>query len=127
MALNELTKAGSKSLCMRTEACDLDTVPSPEASPEAELVQDEVQNVLDRVIALLRPIDAQVIDLFYFSGMSLKQMQRALGTPANETDPAVNVPLGTVKRRLHDARRRLKSVISKLSREREIDLDAFLP
>ena len=48
----------------------------------------------------LKPLDRQTLEAFYLRGRSLKQMGREF-----------DVPTGTIKRRLHVARQRLRAVM----------------
>jgi len=48
----------------------------------------------------LKPLDRETLEAFYLRGRSLKQMAREFETP-----------VGTIKRRLHVARQRLKDVM----------------
>lgn len=56
----------------------------------------EVRGGLDK----LRELDRQTLIAFYFEGQSLKQMSDAFDSP-----------IGTIKRRLHTARNRLKEML----------------
>ncbi|MCE5322736.1 sigma-70 family RNA polymerase sigma factor [bacterium] len=70
--------------------------------PEAELAADTtpVHEGTDRIreaMSTLTEVQADIVSLFYMEGYSIKECARLL-----------QVPEGTVKRRLHDARARLK-------------------
>jgi RNA polymerase sigma factor (sigma-70 family) len=53
-----------------------------------------------QAIAQLPPTNRQAVDMFYFKERSIAEVARHLGIPG-----------GTVKRRLHDARRRLRKLL----------------
>ena len=58
----------------------------------------EIWQGLDR----LKPLDRDTLVAFYIKGRSLKQMSREFATP-----------VGTIKRRLHVARNRLRNAMEK--------------
>lgn len=60
------------------------------------IVMDQAERV-DAAIAELRPVDREIIELFYVRGRSLKEIMAVL-----------DIPRGTVKRRLCMARSRLR-------------------
>jgi RNA polymerase sigma-70 factor (ECF subfamily) len=60
------------------------------------LEQRELVHAIRRAVAALSCQDRQTLEAFYFEGQTLRQMSLRLGCP-----------LGTVKRRMHVARRRL--------------------
>ena len=70
------------------------------ASPLEELVRTEQAAELYRGLDRLKPVDRATLVAFYLRGRSLKQMSREFETP-----------VGTIKRRLHVARNRLKKVL----------------
>ena len=65
--------------------------------PLEQLVRDEQEAELYRGLDRLKPVDRATLVAFYMRGRSLKQMSREFETP-----------IGTIKRRLHVARMRLK-------------------
>lgn len=67
------------------------------ASPLEDLVRQEGRERVRRAVAELRPIDRDALDAFYLKGRSLAEIAAQF-----------EVPLGTIKRRLHTARRRLE-------------------
>ena len=79
------------------------TVESAPASPLENLLQAEqagrVRGGLDR----LRELDRRTLIAFYFEGHSLKQMSDEFESP-----------IGTIKRRLHTARNRLREELADL-------------
>lgn len=66
-------------------------------SPSNAAIALEDRSACIEALAELRPIHAEVLRLFYLEGLSLKQISTFLCRP-----------IGTVKRRLHDARNRLR-------------------
>ena len=78
----------------------------PRTLPESILERGEVQRVIQKAIASLRFKHRVVIVLFYLNGFSL-----------NEIAYILDCPVGTVKSRLHYARRDLRR---KLERDRRL-------
>jgi RNA polymerase sigma-70 factor (ECF subfamily) len=72
-------------------------VPAGGDSPLADLEKAEVRGRVRAGLTRLRPLDREVLEAFYLNGMSLQEISAAL-----------SAPLGTVKRRLHTARLRLR-------------------
>jgi RNA polymerase sigma factor (sigma-70 family) len=72
--------------------------------PQAEnmLEQKSQRSVINKVIAILRPEDAELITLFYLHEQSLEEISYILGTE-----------ISTTKVRLHRARLRLRKVMEK--------------
>ena len=70
------------------------------AGPPEELERAEARAALHAGLRRLKAADRQTLEAFYLRGESLKQMSRTSGAP-----------IGTVKRRLHVARLRLKAVL----------------
>ncbi|MBI3336374.1 sigma-70 family RNA polymerase sigma factor [Candidatus Peregrinibacteria bacterium] len=66
-------------------------------SPIDAMVRREEVESLHRVVAKLRPIDKDVINAFHFDEQSLVEIADRL-----------DAPMGTIKRRLHIARKRLR-------------------
>ena len=66
-------------------------------SPLDELVRMEQKAQLWAGLDRLKPVDRATLVAFYIHGRSLKQMSREFETP-----------IGTIKRRLHVARNRLR-------------------
>jgi RNA polymerase sigma-70 factor (ECF subfamily) len=71
--------------------------PAQTPTPAEELIRRERATCVVRGLGHLRPIDRDTLRAFYFDGLSLE-------TIGQETD----VSVGTVKKRLHVARQRLK-------------------
>jgi RNA polymerase sigma-70 factor (ECF subfamily) len=66
-------------------------------SQHHKLEEEERSGLLHNLLEEQRELDGQITDLFYFQGLSLLEIAAAL-----------DIPLGTVKRRLHTARERLR-------------------
>jgi RNA polymerase sigma-70 factor (ECF subfamily) len=69
-----------------------------EATPLERLMQRERAGRLSDALGRLRALDREALVAFYLRGRSLAQMSREFGSP-----------LGTIKRRLHVARKRLRA------------------
>jgi len=83
---------------MSKEKRRMPTIPEPlhVVAPE-EAEEDERIPAMKKAYQLLRPMDRQIIDLFYFQGIKTPEIAKML-----------DIPKGTVKRRLHTARKRLE-------------------
>ena len=99
MALNRLTRRGP---LRKVEADILDTVEAGGAGPVEQLVKSEQAAALYKGLDRLKPVDRATLVAFYLRGRSLKQMSREFETP-----------VGTIKRRLHVARNRLKKALER--------------
>lgn len=97
MAINRLTRRGP---LFGADPEVLDGVPARGRAPEDALEVGEAVGQLKDGLAELKPLDRQTLEAFYLRGRSLKQMAREF-----------EVPTGTVKRRLHVARQRLRDVL----------------
>jgi RNA polymerase sigma-70 factor (ECF subfamily) len=97
MAINRLTRKG---LVRGAENEFLDSVPGKNEGPLETIERDEAKAELHEGLKQLKPLDRQTLEAFYLRGRSLKQMSREFETP-----------VGTIKRRLHVARLRLKDVM----------------
>jgi len=111
MALNRLTRRGP---LHKVESAVLDNAEAAGAGPLDNLVKAEQAAELHRGLDRLKPVDRATLVSFYLQGRSLKQMSREFETP-----------IGTIKRRLHVARHRLKNALEKGAgkrprREREL-------
>ena len=94
MAINRLTRRGP---LHRADAEVLDHAEAAGAGPLEQLVRSEQAAALYRGLDRLKPVDRATLLAFYIRGRSLKQMSREFETP-----------VGTIKRRLHVARNRLR-------------------
>ena len=97
MAINRLTRRGPVS---GAEPEMLDHVEGKVRGPVEEIERSEAKAELHEGLKQLKDLDRQTLEAFYLRGRTLVQM-------AAEFD----VPTGTVKRRLHVARLRLKAVL----------------
>jgi RNA polymerase sigma-70 factor, ECF subfamily len=104
MALNRLTRRGP---LVKVESAVLDNAEAVGAGPLDNLVKAEQAAELHRGLDRLKPVDRATLVAFYLHGRSLKQMSREFETP-----------IGTIKRRLHVARHRLKSALEKTGGKR---------
>jgi RNA polymerase sigma-70 factor (ECF subfamily) len=94
MAINRLARSGP---VRGAEAGVLDNAPAAEASPLDEMVRAEQRTQLWNGLNRLKALDRATLEAFYIRGQSLRQMSRDFETP-----------IGTIKRRLHVARKRLR-------------------
>jgi RNA polymerase sigma-70 factor (ECF subfamily) len=94
MAINRLTRRGP---VHGAERSVLENVESAGATPLENLVRTEQKAELWAGLDRLKPVDRATLVAFYIHGRSLKQMSREFETP-----------IGTIKRRLHVARNRLR-------------------
>lgn len=99
MAINRLTRHGP---LQKTEPAVLENAEASGASPLEALVKAEQAAELYRGLDRLKPIDRATLMAFYIRGRSLKQMSREFETP-----------IGTIKRRLHVARIRLRKALER--------------
>ena len=99
MAINRLTRRGP---LHKVEAEALDGAVAAGAGPLEALVQSEQVAELYRCLERLKPVDRATLVAFYIRGRSLKQMSREFETP-----------VGTIKRRLHVARNRLRKQLER--------------
>ena len=97
MAINRLTRRGP---IRGADTGLLEAVPAMTAGPLDNLLRAEQRTAVQAGLRRLKPLDRQALEAFYLRGRSLKRIARELA-----------VPVGTVKRRLHVARRRLKAVL----------------
>jgi RNA polymerase sigma-70 factor (ECF subfamily) len=103
MAINRLTR---RRPLFGTEPEQLDAVRDTTPAPDESYAVAEAVERLRVGLAELRPLDRATLEAFYIRGRSLKQM-------AKEFD----VPTGTIKRRLHVARSRLRAVLDDIDPE----------
>ena len=97
MAINRLTRRGP---LQKIEADVLESAEAAHANPLDGMIRTEQAGELYQALELLKPVDRATLVAFYIRGRSLKQMSREFETP-----------VGTIKRRLHVARNRLKKVM----------------
>ena len=106
MAINRLTRRGP---VRGADQGVLENVQAAGATPLEDLVRSEQKAKLWAGLERLKPVDRATLVAFYINGRSLKQMSREFETP-----------IGTIKRRLHVARNRLR-------RHLEPEMDATSP
>jgi RNA polymerase sigma-70 factor (ECF subfamily) len=97
MAINRLTRRGPVA---GAEPDLLENVEGRVRGPVEEIERTEAKAELHEGLKRLKDLDRQTLEAFYLRGRSLKQMSREFETP-----------VGTIKRRLHVARLRLKAVL----------------
>jgi RNA polymerase sigma-70 factor (ECF subfamily) len=98
MAINRLTRRGP---LFGADPEVLDAVQAHGRAPDEAFEVGEAVGQLKAGLAQLKDLDRRTLEAFYLRGRSLLQM-------AKEFD----VPTGTIKRRLHVARQRLKTVLA---------------
>jgi RNA polymerase sigma-70 factor (ECF subfamily) len=94
MAINRLARRGP---VHGTEPEVLENAPAVSANPLEEMIRAEQRAELLHGLSRLKALDRATLEAFYIRGRSLKQMSRDFETP-----------VGTIKRRLHVARKRLR-------------------
>jgi RNA polymerase sigma-70 factor, ECF subfamily len=97
LAINRLTRRGR---VKGVEAEILDRAEAPDLTPLDSMLRHEQDNAFRSALARLRPLDRKTLLAFYVRGRSL-----------NEMSDEFDVPVGTIKRRLHIARRRLRGCL----------------
>jgi RNA polymerase sigma-70 factor (ECF subfamily) len=101
MAINRLTRRGP---LHKVESEVLENAEAAGAGPLETLVRAEQAAELYKGLERLKPVDRATLVAFYLRGRSLKQMSREFETP-----------VGTIKRRLHVARNRLKKALERVA------------
>lgn len=97
MAINRLTRRGP---LFGADPEVLETVEGSARGPLAEMEVRESRAEIHDGLTQLKDDDRATLEAFYLRGRSLKQMAREF-----------DAPIGTIKRRLHVARLRLKEVL----------------
>jgi RNA polymerase sigma-70 factor (ECF subfamily) len=103
MAINRLTRRGPM---LDTEPEVLSNTPDEGETPLESLVRAEQRKELWTGLNRLKAVDRATLVAFYIRGHSLKRMSRDFETP-----------IGTIKRRLHVARKRLRRQMERASAE----------
>jgi RNA polymerase sigma-70 factor (ECF subfamily) len=104
MAINRLTRGGP---LQKSDGEVLENAEASGVSPLDAMVRTEAAAELYRGLDKLKPVDRATLVAFYIQGRSLKQMSREFETP-----------VGTIKRRLHVARNRLKKQLERADGKR---------
>jgi RNA polymerase sigma-70 factor (ECF subfamily) len=97
MAINRLTRRGPRA---GVDPELIDAIAARTNGPAEEAERSEERAALRAGLKRLKTSDRATLEAFYLRGQSLKQMARTTGAP-----------LGTIKRRLHVARQRLKDAL----------------
>ena len=97
MAINRLTRRGPIG---GADPEIFENVEGRVGAPADEVERKEAKAELHAGLKRLKVLDRETLEAFYLRGQSLKQMSREFETP-----------VGTIKRRLHVARLRLKAVL----------------
>jgi RNA polymerase sigma-70 factor (ECF subfamily) len=97
MAINRLTRKGP---ACGTEPAVLEGIAGHGRGPAHEVEVNESKAELHAALKELKPDDRAALEAFYLRGRSLKQLSKEF-----------EAPIGTIKRRLHVARHRLKAVL----------------
>jgi RNA polymerase sigma-70 factor (ECF subfamily) len=108
MAINRLTRRGP---FQGVDAQVLEQAEAGGALPLEDMLRAEQRDALWDGLERLKPVDRETLVSFYIRGRSLKQMSRDFETP-----------IGTIKRRLHVARNRLKKQLERRARRRPREL-----
>ena len=113
MAINRLTRPP---FLARVEAEVLEQAQAAGSTPLDEMERAEKRAELWQGLGRLKKADRETLVAFYIEGQSLKQMARKFETP-----------IGTIKRRLHVARHRLKAALEGTEAAAEVAVDLPLP
>jgi len=101
MAINRITR---RKVAYATEPEVLEATVLGKGTPDQALMDKERQEQVRDGLSRLRDMDRDTLEAFYVKGQSLAQM-------ADEFD----APIGTIKRRLHVARKRLAVEVEELA------------
>jgi RNA polymerase sigma-70 factor (ECF subfamily) len=104
MAINRLTRRGP---AFGTDQEILEGVASAVKAPEHELEASEAKAELHAGLNKLKAEDRATLEAFYLRGKSLIEMSEEF-----------EAPIGTIKRRLHVARNRLKEILGGTAADR---------
>lgn len=101
MAINRCTRRKPVVAC---DPCTIDAnCLESGAGPEAIACEREHADLLHRGLQRIGDIDRETLEAFYLQGLSLLEISASF-----------DIPVGTVKRRLHDARKRLATKLEML-------------
>lgn len=106
MAINRVTRKGP---VFGADSEILDAVECGHVEPSAELENREMKVAVRAGLSELKPLDRETLEAFYFRGKSLEEMSIEFDAPE-----------GTIKRRLHVARLRLKEVLESRDERRNV-------
>jgi RNA polymerase sigma-70 factor (ECF subfamily) len=95
------TQVGRITRERRSQPLGVRAIADPAADPSALAESEQLREIVIAAMSRLSPADRETVDLFYLKERSIAEVSRHLGVPA-----------GTVKRRLHDARRQLRRLLS---------------
>jgi RNA polymerase sigma-70 factor (ECF subfamily) len=98
LALNRLNRRRNVSRLTHARQALL---PGDDEEPLDEIVRAEEQGQVRDALNHLKPLDRAMLEAFYLRNRSLRQMSEEF-----------DVPLGTIKRRLHTARHRLRHFLA---------------
>ena len=104
MALNRVMR---KAPIQGAEPEVLQNAPDSAAGPLHEIIRNENRSLVWKGLDRLKEFDRATLVAFYIQGRSLKQMAREFDTP-----------IGTIKRRLHVARGRLRKQLERAEAKR---------
>src|SRR6266496_672139 len=99
MAINRVTRQAP---CRGADPEVMQNAPAADCGPLDNLIRAEQRAEVLRGLETLKPLDRATLTAFYLKGRSLVQMSREFETP-----------VGTIKRRLHVARNRLRDVLER--------------
>ena len=101
MAINRMVR---RKPVIATEPSTLDATIEDGRTPLTEALANERARAVRAGLRRLRPLDRETLEAFYVRGQSLIEMAAAF-----------DAPIGTIKRRLHVARKRLASELATCS------------
>ena len=113
MAINRLTRRGP---AFGAEPEMLDSIAGAVRTPDHELEATEAKAELHAGLKKLKADDRATLEAFYLRGKSLIEMSEEF-----------EAPIGTIKRRLHVARNRLKEILGGTAADRGFDSPAAEP
>lgn len=99
MAINRLTRQAP---CKGADREVMQNAPAADRGPLDALIRAEQRQEVLQGLERLKPLDRATLTAFYLKGRSLVQMARDFETP-----------VGTIKRRLHVARNRLRDALER--------------
>jgi len=100
-----------RKMASNLERTELFSIVAPDSDPQQYFLLAERRSLVRVALKNLLPIDIEVLTYFYIDGMSLVGIANTI---RDDRHPE-GIPVGTVKRLLHTARRRFKSAITALA------------